>query len=157
MTMSIYTNQLTSSGSDKEITSADIVMLNGNNIVHSIDAEYNGINPIPSFDVVKSMSVDLSGKLSVIDKELSAHDAKLSSHMQYYGAFSIYETDITKLSTWLLSSFLDKNLNVDSTYVIDKGTMFKFLSSVSLSDSANVSIELFNNDYIVANTDVIVG
>jgi hypothetical protein len=77
--------------------------------------------------------------------------------MQYYGEFSIYETDITKLSTWLLSSFLDKNLNVDSTYVIDKGTMFKLLSSVSLSDSANASIELFNDDYIIANTDIVVG
>ena len=152
--MSIYTNQLSSSNDTINITSSDIVMLNGNNIVHGIDDEYNGINPIPSFDVIKSMSASLSSKISNIDETLDNHESRLSSHMQYFGAFTIYKT--SGLSNWILSAFLNENLNATSEYVIEKGTMFRFISSVVLRDSNETeadSISVFNNDYFIANNE----
>ena len=147
----IYTNELPNSNSISNITSADVVLLNGNNIINDINAQYDGINPIPSFTVVKSISSLLSAKLSVIDDKLSSYDSRISSHMKYYGAFLKYTDDEAHTNNSVLSNFLASNLGNAAT--IDNGTMFRFISAVVLSDQQD-SIELLSNDYIIFNKDV---
>ena len=60
----IYTNDpnvITADISDHlQINLSDIVMLNGNNIIQTVDAEISTINPIPSFDLVKNLSTYVS-------------------------------------------------------------------------------------------------
>lgn len=59
-----YTNEITADGADNKtsIGPNDVVLLNGKNIIHSVESgdAYDGINPIPSFDFVRGISAATS-------------------------------------------------------------------------------------------------
>lgn len=65
-----YTNEITVDGVDNKtcIGPNDVVLLNGKNIVHSVENgdAYDGINPIPSFDFIREISAATSADIADI-------------------------------------------------------------------------------------------
>ena len=114
-----------------------------------------------SNDIYGHLSIHSSGideindRLLSVDDKLVLHDIKLSNHMQYHGAFTEYEVTTEQLSSRYLSVFLDHNLNLKFEETIQLGFMAKFISSMTLIDSNNISVNFYNNDYIICNKDVV--
>lgn len=105
----IYTNQIED---DANIDTAgsislnDIVMLNGNNIVHSIDAQYSGINPIPSFDLLKDQLTDIRSGYLNLSGDNAVSGANVFSKQQVFieGVSADGQSNINAMSTSRLTA-----------------------------------------------------
>ena len=73
---------------------SDIVLLNHNDIVKTIDGTSKGINPIPSFDITKGISAEVS---SVKRDYLPLSGGKMAGDLSIDVSKSFYVEDSNKI------------------------------------------------------------
>lgn len=143
----------------QDIASEDIVLLNGDNIVGSISAgdKYKGINPIPSYDLVKDLSTTVSGdintvkstyvKLSSNIKQTMSGDISITGNIDVNGNLSIspnYSISATKIVATSLSatSIINASSLTGISGQFDNLSATKLLSTSHLSTDSSYSKSL---------------
>lgn len=113
-----YTNEITASGADNKtsIGPNDVVLLNGKNIVHSVESgdAYDGINPIPSFDFVRGISAATSADIAGVREtyfKLTANNT-IDVENTFIGKQTFSGADIANLS-------VEKGLSADFSVVLN--------------------------------------